>query len=271
MNLLQTLRSATLAGLLIPQEVSTMRRFVPAAALVAAMALSAPVAQAQEAAGAWRQTLGLYGMGAAIDGEAQIGNLALPVELSLSDLFSALEMGAMGAYRIENDTWSFGGDLTFMNLGFNEKGEGGRVAGDLDVQQFTFMATAGRRLTPRLEALVSLWYFDVSADLEVSVLQIRRQASRGANWVDPLVGLNYVIPFADKWSYSLRGDIGGFGVGSDLSWQVMTLFRRQNTERFGWYVGYRVIAYDYEEGSGANFQRYDLTAQGPMAGISISF
>jgi hypothetical protein len=248
-----------------------MRRFVPAAALVAVLTLLAPAAHAQEAAGAWRQTLSLYGMGAAIDGDAQIGDLSLPVDLSISDVLSSLKMGAMGTYRIENDKWSFEGDLTFMNLGFNESGERGRVAGDLDIEQFTFMATAGRRLTPRLEALVSLAYFDVSADLEVAVLQIRRQASRNASWVDPLVGLNYVIPFADKWSYSLRGDIGGFGVGSDLTWQVMTLFRRQNTERFGWYVGYRALAYDYEDGSGASFQRYDLTQQGPMAGIAISF
>jgi len=85
-----------------------------------------------------------------------------------------------------------------------------------------------------------------------------------------LIGLAYAVPFAGKWSYSLRGDIGGFGVGSDLTWQVLTTVRRQNTDRFGWYLGYRAIGFDYEDGRGRNYQRYDLTHQGPLAGITIS-
>jgi hypothetical protein len=89
--------------------------------------------------------------------------------------------------------------------------------------------------------------------------------------VDPLIGLAYATPFAGKWTYSLRADIGGFGFGSDLTWHVLTTLRRQNTDRFSWYVGYRAISFDYEDGEGINFQRYDLTQQGPVAGIAISF
>lgn len=61
-----------------------------------------------------------------------------------------------------------------------------------------------------------------------------------------------------------------FIVGSDLTWQVLTTVRRQNTDRFGWYLGYRAIGFDYEDGKGRNYQRYDLTQQGPLAGISFS-
>ena len=65
-----------------------------------------------------------------------------------------------------------------------------------------------------------------------------------------MVGLHYAIPFAGKWLFDLRGEIGGFGVGSDLSWQLMTVVGRQNSETFGWYFGYRAIGYDYESGQG---------------------
>jgi hypothetical protein len=247
-----------------------VRRFLAAATVAFALSLSVP-AHAQQSPGPWKHTLFLYGMGAAIDGTSTIGNVSLPVDVSISDLFDALKFGAMAAYRMENDEWSFEGDATYMNLGWNQRGSGGRVSGDLGVDQFTLMATAGKRINRNLEALVSLAYFDITSEIEVSVLQQRLRARRDASWVDPLVGLNYAIPFAGKWTYTLRGDIGGFGVGSDLTWQILTAFRRQNTERFGWFVGYRVISFDYSSGSGSNYQRHDLTQQGPMAGINFSF
>jgi len=80
-----------------------MRTGVTAAVLAIVM-LSALPALAQDSAGEWRQSFYLYGMGVAIDGEAQIGPLTVPVDISISDLFSALDFGAMAAYRIENGT-----------------------------------------------------------------------------------------------------------------------------------------------------------------------
>ncbi len=117
----------------------------------------------------------MYGMRAAIEGDAQIGSIAVPVAVSISDLFDALKFGAMAAYRIENVVWSF------------------------------------------------------------------------------------------------SGDVGGFGIGSDPTWHMITTFRQQNTERFGWYLGYRVIAYDYDDGNGWNYQHYDLRQHGPGIGDSNGF
>ena len=245
-------------------------RFLAAAAAVV-FAACAPLAQAQQDPGEWRQRVFVYGMGAAIEGDAQIGNVKVPVDVSISDLFDALKFGAMAAYRVENDVWSFTGDVTYMNLGWSAQTQQGRASSGMDVEQITVMGTAGRRLTPHLEALFSLAYFDLSADLQVRVLQQRTEVSRDASWVDPLVGLNYVVPIGGKWTYTLRGDVGGFGVGSDLTWHMITTFRRQNTERFAWYLGYRVIAYDYEDGSGRNYQHYDLRQHGPGIGVSIGF
>ncbi len=98
-----------------------------------------------------------------------------------------------------------------------------------------------------------------------------RTVSRDAGWVDPLVGLNFEVPVSGKWRYTLRGDVGGFGIGSDLTWHALTKFTYHPSERFGWYLGYRVIAYDYEDGQDRNYQRYDLRQHGPGAGIAISF
>jgi hypothetical protein len=228
-------------------------------------------ASAQSSDDSWSQTVFLYGMGAAIDGDAQVGPLQVPVDVGISDFFDSLKFGAMAAYRIENEQWSFTGDVTYMNLGSSQTTQQGRASVGLDTEQFTFMATAGYRVAPHLEALLSLAYFDLTADLRVRVLQQVQTVSRDASWVDPLVGLNYEVPISGKWRYTLRGDIGGFGVGADLTWHALTKFTYQQSDRFSWYVGYRAIAYDYEEGKGLNYQHYDLVQHGPGAGIAFSF
>jgi len=247
-----------------------MRTGVTAAVLAIAMLLALP-ALAQDDTGEWRQSFYLYGMGVAIDGEAQIGPLTVPVDISISDLFDSLDMGGMAAYRIENGTWSFSGDVTYMDLGWDKATQQGRAGLGLDVAQLTVMGTVGRRVSPRLEALFSLAYFDLSADLAVRVLQQQVSASRDADWVDPLLGLSYRVPFADKWTLDLRGDVGGFGIGSDLTLHGWVKLVRQNSESFSWFFGYRYIAYDYETGSGANLQHYDLQQHGPGIGLAWSF
>lgn len=245
---------------------------VLAASLVGCSSSSALAAE-----GAWQHTVILYGMGAAIDGDAQIGDLKVPVDLSISDVFDALEFGAMGAYRADNGTWSVTVDATFMGLGGSSRTEGGLVKGDVDMDQTTLMGTVGRRWTDNLEFLFSLAYVDLSTDLTVATtapitgVVTTRNASKDASWVDPLLGLQYSVPIADDWRFTLRGDVGGFGIGSDLTYQVLTGFRWQANETVGAVLGYRLIAFDYEDGQGQNYQRYDLLEQGPMAGITISF
>jgi hypothetical protein len=247
-----------------------MRNATTAALLLAALIPAQP-AMAQESPGDWRQTIYLYGMGAAIDGDARVGPLTVPVDISISDLFDSLDLGGMAAYRIDNGTWSFSGDLTYMDLGWSRATQQGRAGAALDVQQLTLMGTVGRRVSPRLEALVTLAYFELSSDLTGQVLQQQFTVSRDADWVDPLVGLNYRLPLNDKWTLDLRGDVGGFGVGSDLTLHGWIKVVHRNSERFSWFAGYRYIAYDYETGSGLNYQRYDLAQQGPGIGLAWAF
>lgn len=241
------------------------------AAFAALSVMVTSTAAAQDASSEWRQTVFLYGMGVTIDGEAQIGPVGVSVDLSMSDVLDTLKFGAMAKYRIENGTYSYVIDATYMNLGSRASGPQGQVGARLNTDQLTVMGTIGRRVSPRLEALFSLAYFDLSADLRVGALGQTVSASRDADWVDPLVGLHYQSQLDDKWSLSLRGDVGGFGVGSDLTLHGWATLVRQNTESFSWYLGYRYISYDYETGSGANFQKYDLEQHGPGIGVAWSF
>ncbi len=253
-----------------------MKTALSAAALLA-MALFAPGANAQYSvpdkttSDQWQQTFHLYGMAARINGDTQLGNLSVPISISISELLDALRMGGMAAYRVENGDWSFSADATYMDLGWRASTRGSRAGARLGMEQFTFMVTAGKRIGEHTEILGSLAYFDLSTDLRVSVLQQSLTASRNASWVDPLIGIQHTVPLSDKWSLNLRGDVGGFGINSDFTWQAWAVARREVSERFSWFVGYRALGYDYQSGSGMNFQRYDLVQQGPGAGVSFSF
>lgn len=245
------------------------------ATLLAVLAFVAAPARADE----WRHTVLFYGMGAALDGTAQVGPVEVPVSLSISDVLDALELGAMAAYRVENDTWSVTGDATYMGLGGHSRGERGLVKGDVDIDQFTLMGTVGRRLSERFELLFSLSYFSLSTDLRVDTTApvsgevTTRTASVDVDWIDPMLGVHYGLPINEDWTLNLRGDIGGYGVGSNFSYQAMATLQWQSSGGLGAVFGYRLIGFDYEDGEqgSAHYERFDLTEQGPLLGMTYRF
>ncbi|MCK7577560.1 MAG: hypothetical protein MZV65_18315 [Chromatiales bacterium] len=38
---------------------------------------------------------------------------------------------------------------------------------------------------------------------------------------DPVIGIRVIAPFAEHWSFVGYADIGGFGMGSDITYQVI--------------------------------------------------
>ena len=235
---------------------------------VVAVAFAVP-AGAEE----WEHALVVYGMGASLDGESQVGPLAVPVDISMSDVFDSLTFGGMMAYHADNGIWSFTTDVTYMNLGATEHFENSRK-GEVELKQTSVMMTAGRRLTDTLEALFGVAYFDLATDLELSGPLIgRRTSSVGAQWIDPSIGLSWVQPIGERWAFSLRGDVGGFGMGSDLLIHALTTLRFKQNEQLSWAAGYRVIDFDYEENEDRplEYKKFDLTEQGPAVGFAYTF
>ena len=102
---------------------------------------------------------------------------------------------------------------------------------------------------------------------------IARQGS--VDWVDPLIGVRVRHQLAPGQELMLRGDIGGFDVGSQFSWNVTGAFSFDFAMRHGilWsgVVGYRALSVDYEKGSGVNEYRYDVLQHGPILGLTAKF
>jgi hypothetical protein len=99
--------------------------------------------------------------------------------------------------------------------------------------------------------------------------------SGSVDWVDPLIGLRVRHQLAPGQELVLRGDIGGFDVGSEFSWNLMAAYSWQFAVRDGvtysGLLGYRALSVDYVQGSGANRYEYNVLQHGPIMGLTVGF
>ena len=96
---------------------------------------------------------------------------------------------------------------------------------------------------------------------------IRESASGRKDWVDPIIGLRGRWNFAGPCYLAGRADIGGFGVGSNLAWQVYGGLGCQVTRNFTVELGYRHLAVDYTSGGFT----YDVSMSGAVLAAGITF
>ncbi len=74
------------------------------------------------------------------------------------------------------------------------------------------------------------------------------------------------------WWMNTRGDIdiGGFGIGSNFSWNVIAAVSYQLSELVAVTAGYRYFYVDYEDDDATEFA-YDVGTNGPGLGVTFSF
>jgi hypothetical protein len=94
-----------------------------------------------------------------------------------------------------------------------------------------------------------------------------RSVGDSQNWLDPIVGLRLLFPFADHWTLVGYADLGGFGVASDMTSQALVGVNWEMTKRFVAKVGYRYLMDDYRDDGFV----WDMATHGPYAGLGIRF
>jgi hypothetical protein len=69
----------------------------------------------------------------------------------------------------------------------------------------------------------------------------------------------------------VRGDIGGFGVGSCFTWHMAAILAYQVSQRISLGAGDRMLDINYTEGKGSDQFTFDVQMRGPMLGFAIPF
>jgi hypothetical protein len=86
-------------------------------------------------------------------------------------------------------------------------------------------------------------------------------------WVDPFIGFQGRCEINDRHYLVGRGDIGGFGISSDLAWNAYGALGTVVNDRTSIEVGYRYYQVEYDRGGFL----YDVATKGPFLGVRIDF
>lgn len=254
-------------------QIGRMKRPAVLLAICLALTLSC-AANAEE--GKWQFLVEPYLMFPNMKGEVGVADLpAAPVDEDPSDIFDHLQMGAMFYFEAHNDQWMFSSDLLYMDLESDLTPNGIVSDGKAQMSQVGFELAAMRRLSKYFELGISAVYNKIDADVDMTFDTVlgtnTRSVSMTEDWIDPTLVARATFPYGDKWFGQFRFNIGGFGVGSDLFWQVQADIVYHHSNKWQFVIGYRLIDFDYDQGSGLDRFRYDMQNFGPLLKVGYSF
>jgi hypothetical protein len=119
-----------------------------------------------------------------------------------------------------------------------------------------------------VQRIVNAAKAQIANDLAVTLQRkLNQSISKDDYWFDPYVGLRTRYNFNKTFYTAVRGEIGGFGVGADLMWEVEGVLGINITHSIFTEVGYRALGGNFEE----NDFRFDVVMHGPQITTGITF
>ncbi len=177
---------------------------------------------------------------------------------SPSDLLSKFRFGLMGVVEARRHRVLVPIDLMWIRLKDDKAlpfpGLGATSA-DLKATEFILTPKIGLRLIDekalKVDALAGIRYWYFGENLQFSPSALGLNFSKSQNWVDPVVGGRIEAGFSPKTVLTVAGDVGGWGTGSQLEYQVVGLLGYKLKPNMTLQAGYRYLYVDYEKGGQA--------------------
>ena len=273
-------------------------------ALIALIGLSAAVLP--KGAGAesadpndWQYSFAPFLWVPSVDADVNVSGTTLgPAQADASTgLLEAFEFGFLAHAEARKDRWGLFAEGIYLRLspeaqtgpvslgpasssGFNLKME---IEASI-LELGGFYVVGQRELTDRgvegpqvsLEVLLGVRYTALDIDTRVSgsisgplgalSRQVSADMSPNLDLWDPIIGARALFELDPKWMLGVRGDIGGFGAGSEFVWNITGEVTYRAWENVDLLAGYRVLSYDLESQGGIDL---DLTLHGPVFAVVI--
>jgi hypothetical protein len=261
---------------------------IPIAGLMLAACVPAVFAEERPAANSgWEFRVAPYLWMVALNGDVTVKGQESDPDLSFNDIWDELNIAATLTFDARKGKWGVLGDVIVANLGKSTRGEGIKI--DPTIKQllltagvsyrlgtWKFSETTGKDLPAvTVEGLFGVRYTHLDVELDFKNVPLP-DASGDRDWLDPLIGTRVLIDLPDRWALAITGNVGGFDVGSNFTWEALgtigyrfSLFSADNNVRFT--AGYRAIYQDYSEGSGSDRFEWEVTLHGPIVGLVIGF
>lgn len=263
---------------------------------------AAPEAAKDTAAKDWQFTTAPYAWAFGITGDVGNGKHQASVNDNFIDILQKSDslVGLQGHAEVQYRRFGVFFDGTYADITATEKASRSDrfLSADLkvDVDQQIAIIEAGTfyrlvdnyQLRPRdpgygggtvsFDVLAGARYtyvgVDVNAKLDINELAFKREFDGSRDWVDPFVGGRVRFGLTDAVDFNLRGDVGGFGVGSKFTWNTQALLGYHFT-LFGAAAeagaGYRALSQDYDEGNGRRDFNWDVILHGPVIGMTVTW
>jgi len=235
-------------------------------------------------ANTWSYEFTPYLWGSAMKGDVQTNSLPkTTVDMSFADVLDVLDFGLMGAFEARKGRWGLFADAIYMKVSDSATasrtlpgplGATLTARAEVTLKQTMFAAAVMYRAvegrTP-VDVIGGLRYnkLDVEATADFTLLGLAASLSRAGDkdWVDPYIGVRIQHPLSQRWTFVGYADVGGFGVGSDSTYQLAAGFNYEHSRTISAKVGYRYLNIDYDK---SGFL-YDMKTDGLYLGVGIRF
>jgi hypothetical protein len=91
--------------------------------------------------------------------------------------------------------------------------------------------------------------------------------TRGGSWADPLIAIRYHRELGNGFSATAYGDVGGFGAGADVDWQLVGTIDYAWKPGIDLHAGFRSLNFDI----GAPRADFNLHMYGPIVAATFRF
>jgi hypothetical protein len=191
------------------------------------------------------------------------------LDASPGDIFSKLNIGFMLFIEASSDKWAINSDLIYADLKQDIKP--GRIINGVDAtaKQISWETAGLRRVTGWLEVGAGGILNSITSGVALEIRNAdgtttSKSAEMPQTWFDPMIIARIKSKAGKRFIYQFQSEIGGFGVGSDLAWQLQAYAGYRFSKLFQITGGYRVISVDYTTGSGKDRFLYDTRMFGPV-------
>lgn len=256
----------------MPKSLLTLTS-IASCVLAAGLSLAANQAKAE----GFYQTEGNHGsftpwlFGAAVSGDAQIGPLEREIEVSTSDLLSALTFGAFLTGEYWFDRWGVMGSLSFTDFADDKK------VGPLDVDMKLRYVIADLAVSYRfgpfgessqetvIDPYIGLRHTNVELELGSAI----GDSEVDKQYWDPIIGARLTSRLSDRSHFVLAGDVA-FGNEDTNSSQFYALYLHERKNGHAYGIGYRIINQEFKTSDPVDTY-LDVQQHGPVFSYTIPF
>jgi hypothetical protein len=220
----------------------------------------------------WRVSSSMYGWFTRLDGNMKFHGTTVPVDVPFNKIFDNLKFTFMGLVEVGKGKWSFMADLFYARL---EPSVSTQLADfDSQIEQFIGNFAVFYRIVENPESRIDT-YAGARVNWMETDVAIQGKGPFGKSssesgdktWVDPIIGVRCHHDFNDKLFIRALGDVGGFSISSDITWQAMVSLGYRVTDHASVGLGYRALGTDYTSGS----TTYDVVSHGLLLGLEYKF